>query len=63
MHTDKATGIVVVPNWPTHPIYATLMKMLIDYQIFIKKRPSLLTLPGKKSSCRHGERNNKAIQM
>lgn len=62
MHTDKATGIVVVPNWPTQSIYATLMKMLIDYQIFIKKRPSLITLPGK-TSCRHGERNNKAIQM
>lgn len=49
MHTDKATGIVVVPNWPTQPFYATLMKMLVDYPIFIKKRPSLLTLPGKTS--------------
>lgn len=63
MHADKATVIEVVPNWPTQPIYATLMKMLIDYQIFIKKRPSLITLPGKTSLCRHGERNNKAIQM
>lgn len=63
MHTDKATGIVVVPNWPTQPFYATLMQMLIDYHIFIKKRLSLITLPGKTSLCRHGERNNKAIQM
>lgn len=47
MHTDKATGIVVVPNWPTQPFYATLMQMLIDYHIFIKKRLSLITLPGK----------------
>lgn len=34
-------------NWTTQPFYATLMKMLIDYPIFSKKRPSLLTLPGK----------------
>lgn len=97
MHTDKATGIhvVVVPNCPRQPCYATLMNMLIDYLIFIKKRPSLITLPGKlsihkiwdrldllvcllfgdqskiinfrktlqTSLCRHGERNNKTIQM
>lgn len=38
---DKARSIVLVPNWQN-------MKMLIiDYPIFIKKRPSLLTLPGK----------------
>jgi hypothetical protein len=49
IHTDKATGLVVVPNWPTQPFYATLMKMLISQPIFIKRRPSLLKLPGKTS--------------
>lgn len=53
MHRDKAIGIVVVPNWQTQPFYATLMKILIDYPIFIKKRPSLITLPGENICTQH----------
>ena len=33
----KATGIVVMPNWPTQPFYATSMKLLIDYPKFMRK--------------------------
>ena len=44
---EKATGIVVMPNWPTQPFYATAMKLLIDYPIFLRKSKRLLQLPGK----------------
>lgn len=39
MHsTDKAAGTVVERNWPTQLFYATLMKTLISYSIFITKK-------------------------
>lgn len=46
-HSSSSSKKCIQTNWTTQPFYATLMKMLIDYPIFSKKKPSLLTLPGK----------------
>jgi hypothetical protein len=47
MVIDQAIGILVLPNWPTQPYYATAMKMLIAHPLFIPKSKTLLQLPAK----------------
>lgn len=47
MVVEKAKGILVMPNWPTQPYYATVMKMLIANPLFVHRRKTLLKLPGK----------------
>ena len=42
---DKATGIVVVPKWPTQSWYPILMKMLCKPPILLYPAPHLLTVP------------------
>ena len=42
---DIATGIIVVPNWPTQPWYSHLMKLLIDILILLRSSKSLLQHP------------------
>lgn len=39
---DKATGIVVVPKWPTQPWYPLFNKLLTTKPIFITPEPNLL---------------------
>lgn len=47
MVVEKAKGILVMPNWPTQPYYATVMKMLIANPLYVHRRKTLLKLPGK----------------
>ena len=42
---DKATGVIVVPQWPTQTWYSVLMTMLVLPPILLKPSPKLLTLP------------------
>ena len=41
---ERATAVIVIPNWPTQSYYATAMNMLIEAPIFIKKSKTLLQL-------------------
>ena len=43
---DQAIGILIMPDWPTQPYYATVMKMLIEHPIFVHRRKTLLCIPG-----------------
>ena len=47
MVVGRAKGILVMPNWPTQPYYATVMKMLIANPVYVHRRKTLLQLPGK----------------
>lgn len=42
---DKATGIVVIPNWPTQVCYSMAMRMLISHPVLLQHSPNLLLLP------------------
>ena len=42
---DKATGVIVVPQWPRHTWYSVVMTMLVLPPILLKSSPKLLTLP------------------
>ena len=44
---DVATGIIAVPNWPKHPWYSILMKLLIDIPILLRSSKTLLQHPTK----------------
>ena len=44
---DVATGIIVVPNWPTQPWYNLLIKLLIDIPILLHSSKALLQYPPK----------------
>ena len=39
---EKATGLLVVPHWPTQSLWPFLMNMLINYPIIV---------PGGKETC------------
>ena len=43
---DKATGILIIPEWPTQTFYSTIMRMLIRMPVYIKRRKDLLQMPG-----------------
>lgn len=45
IQTDKATGIVVAPYWPTQIWFPALLEILIDNPIQIQRKTNLLTLP------------------
>lgn len=47
MVVENAKGILVMPNWPTQPYYATVMKMLIAKPLNVHRRKTLLQLQGK----------------
>ena len=42
---DRATGVIVVPRWPTQTWYSILMTMLVRPPVILKPSPKLLTLP------------------
>lgn len=42
---DKATGIVVVPNWPTQPWYPQFMSLLIEEPIVFAPSADLIFFP------------------
>ena len=42
---DVATGIIVVPSWPTQPWYSLLMKLLTDIPILLHANKTLLQHP------------------
>ena len=42
---DRATGVIVVPRWPTQTWYSILMTMLVQPPVILKPHPRLLTLP------------------
>ena len=44
---DKVTALVVIPNWPTQPFYATAMNMLVNNPTFVRKNRKLLQMPNK----------------
>lgn len=44
---DQATGIIIVPFWPTQTFFPALMHMLISYPLFIGRKVNLLTLPSQ----------------
>ena len=43
---EKATGVIVVPNWTTQPFYSVLLRMLVKGPIVIKKNKHNLVMPG-----------------
>jgi hypothetical protein len=43
---EKATGIVVLPDWPTQSWYAKAMQMCLQPLIRLAPGKKLLTLPG-----------------
>ena len=45
INKDKATGIVVVPDWPSQPWYSRLAKMLINIPVLVSARENLLFMP------------------
>lgn len=48
LSADKATSVVILPNWPTQTYYATAMNMLIQDPVYIRKSRSLLEIPDSK---------------
>ena len=42
---DRATGVIVVPRWPTQTWYSILMTLLVRPPVILKPSPKLLTLP------------------
>ena len=43
---EKATGVIVVPNWTTQPFYSVLLRMLVKGPIVIKKNKHNFVMPG-----------------
>ena len=43
--TDNATGLIVVPNWPTQPWYPILQKLTVGRPLVLKRKQDLLILP------------------
>ena len=42
---EKATGLLLVPKWPTQPWWPSLMQMLIQLPIQISRERDILFLP------------------
>lgn len=49
LQEDKATGVVVLPNWPTQVWFSKAMRMLIQQPVLLQKSKHLLQLPNKPS--------------
>ena len=45
LEQDKATGTVVIPNWPTQVWYSMAMRMLVSHPVLLQHSPNLLLLP------------------
>ena len=45
LEQDKATGIVVIPRWPTQVWYSMAMRMLISCPVLLQHNARLLLLP------------------
>lgn len=45
IRNDEATGIMVVPNWPSQPWFPVLQKMTVGEAMFIPRSSSLLVQP------------------
>ena len=45
INIDQATGIIIVPNWPTQTWWPYLMSMLINYPIILPRKTRTLFLP------------------
>ena len=57
---DKATGVVVVPEWRNQPFWPMLMDMLIDEPVRLSARETLLQLPANPKE-KHPLRKNLAL--
>ena len=44
---EKATGLLVVPHWPTQSLWPFLMNMLINYPIILPRGKETLYLPAQ----------------
>jgi len=49
LQEDKASGVVVLPNWPTQVWFSKAMRMLTQHPILLQKSRNLLKLPSKPS--------------
>ncbi|XP_044179688.1 uncharacterized protein LOC122961167 [Acropora millepora] len=47
LQEEKASGVVVLPNWPTQVWFSKAMRMLIQHTVILQKSKSLLKLPSK----------------
>ena len=47
VNSEKATGLLVVPHWPTQSWWPYLTDMLIAKQIILPRKPDLLYLPSE----------------
>ncbi len=45
MKQDKATGLMIAPNWPGQPWFPDLLEMLVDYPARLPASPSTIFLP------------------
>ena len=45
INIDQATGIIIVPNWPTQTWWPYLMSMIINYPIILPRKTRTLFLP------------------
>ena len=43
--TDKASGMIIVPYWPTQIWFPALMELVTDNPIVINRKKKILTLP------------------
>ena len=49
LQEEKASSVVVLPNWPTQVWFSKAMRMLIQHPVILQKSKSLLKLPSKPS--------------
>ena len=47
INIDQATGIIIIPNWPTQTWWPYLMSMLINYPIILPRKTRTLFLPAQ----------------
>ena len=57
---DQATGVLLVPRWPTQPWFPAAMRLLIQDPLLLESNPLLLTIPSR-PSMRHP--NAKSLQL
>lgn len=44
---EEATGLILVPKWPTQPWWLTLMKMVIQNPLELPRKKDLLFQPSQ----------------
>lgn len=60
INKEKATGVVVVPDWPSQPWYPKLAKMLINNPVLVSARENLLVMP---SNLQEKHRLRKSLRL